>query len=174
MLARILTAPLAAAAGGKIGLNMARSREQRGFSFFPKDVVDWYELRLHDWATDLLQVPQLVIKAYWLEEVLLRQSRYLINQVISLATSKDIHTREQAEGILGILLQLLIRSYKEVAYLALFLAKGRRKRVPDIDVFKFTLAGVHTELRAVQGRDCNPPGNYCFFIKHISTYFAWA
>jgi hypothetical protein len=50
---------------------MARSREQRGFAFFPKDVVDWHELRLHDWATDLLQVPQLVIKAHWLEEALL-------------------------------------------------------------------------------------------------------
>ncbi|KAF4962044.1 hypothetical protein FSARC_9851 [Fusarium sarcochroum] len=78
-LARILSAPLAAAAGGKIGLDMARSREQRGFAFFPKDVVDWHELRLHDWATDLLQVPQLVIKAYWLEEASLRQSRYLID-----------------------------------------------------------------------------------------------
>ncbi|KAJ4152179.1 hypothetical protein NW765_017688 [Fusarium oxysporum] len=54
-LARILSAPLAAAAGGKIDLNLARSREHRGFAFFPKDVVDWHELRLHDWATDLLQ-----------------------------------------------------------------------------------------------------------------------
>ncbi|KAJ4263289.1 hypothetical protein NW762_006107 [Fusarium torreyae] len=47
-LARILSAPLAAAAGGRIGLDMARSREQRGFTFFPKDVVDWHELYLHD------------------------------------------------------------------------------------------------------------------------------
>ncbi|RFN44161.1 hypothetical protein FIE12Z_11602, partial [Fusarium flagelliforme] len=107
---------------------MARSREQRGFAFFPKDVVDWHELRLHDWATDLLQVPQLVIKAHWLEEASLRQSRHLIDQVISLAVSKDIRTREQAEEVLGILSQLLIRSYKESAYLALFPAKGRRKR----------------------------------------------
>lgn len=153
---------------------MARSREQRGFAFFPKDVVDWYELRLHDWATDLLQVPQLVIKARWLEEASLRQSRHLIDQVISLAISKDIHTREQAEDVLGILSQLLIRSYKEAAYLALFPAKGRRKRVPDMDVFEFTLAGVRAESRSVQGRDCNPPGNHRFFIKHVSTYFAWA
>jgi hypothetical protein len=173
-LARILSAPLAAAAGGKIGLDMARSREQRGFAFFPKDVVDWHELRLHDWATDLLQVPQLVIKAHWLEEASLRQSRHLIDQVISLAISKDIRTREQAEDVLGILSQLLIRSYKEAAYLALFPAKGRRKRVPDMDVFEFTLAGVRAESRAVQGRDCNPPGNHRFFIKHVSTYFTWA
>ncbi|KAH7230971.1 hypothetical protein BKA59DRAFT_536001 [Fusarium tricinctum] len=174
VLARILSAPLATAAGGKIGLDMARSREQRGFAFFPKDVVDWHELRLHDWATDLLQVPQLVIKAHWLEEASLRQSRHLINQVISLAISNDIRTREQAEDVLGIFSQLLIRSYKEAAYLALFPAKGRRKRVPDMDVFEFTLAGVCAESRAVQGRDCNPPGNHRFFIKHISTYFAWA
>ncbi|KAF9768807.1 hypothetical protein IL306_013841 [Fusarium sp. DS 682] len=173
-LARILSAPLAAAAGGKIGLDMARSREQRGFAFFPKDVVDWHELRLHDWATDLLQVPQLVIKAHWLEEASLRQSRHLIDQVISLAISKDIRTREQAEDVLGILSQLLIRSYKEAAYLALFPAKGRRKRVPDMDVFEFTLAGLRAESRAVQGRDCHPPGNHRFFIKHVSTYFTWA
>ncbi|RBR24106.1 uncharacterized protein FIESC28_03105 [Fusarium coffeatum] len=173
-LARILSAPLAATARGNIGLDMARSREQRGFSFFPKDVVDWHELRLHDWATDLLQVPQLVIKAHWLEEASLRQSRHLIDQVISLAISKDIRTREQAEDVLGILSQLLIRSYKEAAYLALFPAKGRKNRVPDMDVFEFTLAGVRAESRTVQGRDCNPPGNHRFFIKHVSTYFAWA
>ncbi|KAH7169649.1 uncharacterized protein B0J16DRAFT_383561 [Fusarium flagelliforme] len=173
-LARILSAPLVVGARSKIGLDMARSREQRGFAFFPKDVVDWHELRLHDWATDLLQVPQLVIKAHWLEEASLRQSRHLIDQVISLAVSKDIRTREQAEEVLGILSQLLIRSYKESAYLALFPAKGRRKRVPDMDVFEFTLAGVRAESRAVQGRDCNPPGNHRFFIKHVSTYFAWA
>ena len=173
-LARILSAPLKAAAGGRIGLDMARSREQRGFAFFPKDVVDWHELRLYDWATDLLQVPQLVIKAHWLEEASLRQSRHLIDQVISLAISKDMRTREQAEDALGILSQLLIRSYKEAAYQALFPAKGRRKRVPDMDVFEFTLAGVRAESRAVQGRDCNPPGNHRFFIKHVSTYFAWA
>ena len=173
-LARILSAPLAVGTRSKIGLDMARSREQRGFAFFPKDVVDWHELRLHDWATDLLQLPQLVIKAHWLEEASLRQSRHLIDQVISLAVSKDIRTREQAEDVLGILSQLLIRSYKEAAYLALFPAKGRRKRVPDMDVFEFTLAGVRAESRAVQGRDCNPPGNHRFFIKHVSTYFAWA
>ncbi|KAL9572227.1 hypothetical protein ACKAV7_003640 [Fusarium commune] len=173
-LARILSALLAVAAGGKIGLDMACSREQRGFSFFPKDVVDWHELRLHDWATNLLQVPQLVIKAHWLEEASLRQSRHLIDQVISLAISKDIRTREQAEDVLGILSQLLIRSYKEAAYLALFPAKDRRNRVPDIDVFEFTLAGVRAKSRTVQGRDCNPPGNHRFFIKHVSTYFAWA
>ncbi|KAH7169610.1 hypothetical protein DER46DRAFT_624738 [Fusarium sp. MPI-SDFR-AT-0072] len=138
-LARILSAPLAVAAGGKIGLDMARSREQRGFSFFPKDV-----------ATNLLQVPQLVIKAHWLEEASLQQSRHLIDQ--------------QAEDVLGILSQLLICSYKEAAYLALFPAKDRRNRVPDIDMFEFTLAGV----------DCNPPGNHRFFIKHVLTYFAWA
>lgn len=173
-LARILSAPLKAAAGGRIGLDMARSRERRGFAFFPKDVVDWHELRLYDWATDLLQVPQLVIKAHWLEEASLRQSRHLIDQVISLAISNDIRTREQAEDVLGILSQLLIRSYKEAAYQALFPAKGRRRRVPDVDVFEFTLAGVRAESRAVQGRDCNPPGNHRFFIKHVSTYFAWA
>ncbi|KAF4440041.1 hypothetical protein F53441_12412 [Fusarium austroafricanum] len=171
-LARILSAPLTASTRGKIGLGMARSREQRGFAFFPKDVVDWHDLRLHDWATELLQVPQLVIKAHWLEEASLRQSRHLIDQVISLAISKDIRTREQAEDMLGILSQLLIRSYKEAAYLALFPAKGRKKRVPDIDAFKFTLAGMRAESRAVQGRDCNPLGNHHFFIKHISTYFA--
>ncbi|SCO92712.1 uncharacterized protein FRV6_16840 [Fusarium oxysporum] len=143
-LARILSAPLTASTRGKIGLGMARSREQRGFAFFPKDVVDWHELRLHDWATELLQVPQLVIKAHWLEEASLRQSRHLIDQVISLAVSKDIRTREQAEDVLGILSQLLIRSYKEAAYLALFPAKGRKKRVPDMDAFEFTLAGAWT------------------------------
>ncbi|RYC78829.1 hypothetical protein BFJ63_vAg18298, partial [Fusarium oxysporum f. sp. narcissi] len=173
-LARILSAPLTASTRGKIGLGMARSREQRGFAFFPKDVVDWHDLRLHDWATELLQVPQLVIKAHWLEEASLRQSRHLIDQVISLAISKDIRTREQAEDVLGILSQLLIRSYKEAAYLALFPAKGRKKRVPDMDEFEFTLAGVRAKSRAVQGRDCNPPGNHRFFIKHVSTYFAWA
>ncbi|KAG8664695.1 uncharacterized protein FPOAC1_013475 [Fusarium poae] len=173
-LARILSAPLTAAAGGKIGLDMARSREQRGFAFFPKDVIDWHELRLCDWAIDLLQVPQLVIKAHWLEEASLRKSRHLIDQVISLAISRDIRTREQAEDVLGILSQLLIRSYKETAYLALFPAKGGKRRVPDMDVFEFTLAGVRSESRAVQGRDCNPPGNHRFFIKHVSTYFAWA
>ncbi|VTT77970.1 unnamed protein product [Fusarium fujikuroi] len=60
----------------------------------------------------------------------------------SLAISKDICMQEQAEDILGILLQLLIRSYKKAAYLALFLAKGRKNRVPDMDVFEFTLAGL--------------------------------
>ncbi|KAI1025227.1 hypothetical protein LB504_009977 [Fusarium proliferatum] len=74
-----------------------------------------------------------------------------------------------AEDVLGILLQLLIYSYKEVAYLALFLAKGRKNRVPDIDVFEFTLAGVRAKSRAVQGRDCNPLGNHRFFIKHTLT-----
>jgi hypothetical protein len=34
----------------------------------------------------------------------------------------------------------------------LFPAKGRKKRVPDMDVFEFTLAGVRAESRAVQGR----------------------
>jgi len=48
ILARILSALLMASTRGKIGLGMARSREQRGFAFFPKDVVDWHELRLHD------------------------------------------------------------------------------------------------------------------------------
>ncbi|KAJ4152072.1 hypothetical protein NW765_017581 [Fusarium oxysporum] len=159
-LARILSAPLTASTRGKIGLGMARSREQLGFAFFPKDVVDWHDLRLHDWATELLQVPQLVIKAHWLEEASLRHSRHLIDQVISLAISKDIRTREQAEDVLGILSQLLIRSYKEAAYLALFPAKGRKKE--------------YRTWTPVQGRDCNPPGNHRFFIKHVSTYFAWA
>lgn len=63
-LARILSAPLAVATGGKIGLNIACFKEQRGFAFFLKDVVDWHKLRLHNWATELLQVPQLVIKAH--------------------------------------------------------------------------------------------------------------
>ncbi len=51
--------------------------------------------------------------------------------------------------MLRILLQLLIRNYKEAAYLALFLAKDRRNRVPDIDMFKFTLASVRAELKTV-------------------------
>ncbi|KAI1025269.1 hypothetical protein LB504_010044 [Fusarium proliferatum] len=109
-LARILSAPLTATIWGKIGLNIARSREQQGFSFFPKDI-----------------------------------SKHLIDQVISLTISKDIRTQKQAKDVLRILLQLLIYSYKEVAYLALFPVKGRKNRVPDIDVFEFTLAGTLTD-----------------------------
>jgi hypothetical protein len=37
-----------ATARGKIGLDMACSREQRGFTFFLKDIIDWYKLRLYD------------------------------------------------------------------------------------------------------------------------------
>ncbi|KAF4960038.1 hypothetical protein FGADI_1241 [Fusarium gaditjirri] len=173
-LARILYAPLTAPAGGKIGLDMTRSREQRGFAFFPRGVVDWHELRLFDWSTELLQVPQLVIKKRWLEEASLRQSRHLIDQVIGLALSNDIHTREQAEDVLGILSQLLIRSYKEAAYRALFPAKRKRERVADIDTVEFTLAGIRAASEAIQERQCNPPGNLRYRMKHVSLYFTWA
>ncbi|KAG4273451.1 hypothetical protein FPRO04_14552 [Fusarium proliferatum] len=175
-LARILSAPLVAPSKGKTGLDVARTMERPGFAFFPRDVVNWHELRLQDWTKD--QVPQLVIRARRLEAASLRQSRHLIDQAVSLATSSHIQTREQAEDILSILSQLLVHSYKEAAYLALFPpARGGRRRVADMNTFEFSLTSIQARSRAIQGRELwyfRPPANHRFRIKSVLTYFEWA
>ncbi|KAH7168155.1 uncharacterized protein B0J16DRAFT_393598 [Fusarium flagelliforme] len=128
---QILSAPLVVGARSKIGLDMARSREQRGFAFFPKDVVDWHELRLHDWATDLLQ------------GATARHQGTLARRGIAAAVQTPYRPGDQPRRQQG---HPHARAGRGgIGIPGSFPGEGQKERVPDMDVFEFTLAGVRAD-----------------------------
>ncbi|KAJ9130073.1 hypothetical protein NKR23_g12359 [Pleurostoma richardsiae] len=168
-LSRVLESPLVPAQDRKAGLGMLSIMEARGFAFFPQDVVDWQWLKLQDWATDLIRVPNLTLRAHWREFESLKESKHLYDQVLAMALGPGIQTQEQADAALGILAQLLILEYKKAAFLALF-----RRPAEDASSLTFTLSRLEDEVSRHQGRRLTPATGNRRDFKHVSTYFDWA